>query len=175
METIKAEIANIVTVSRILFSLCLFMLLPYSIPFSVFYLLCGVSDMLDGFLARRFHTESKTGELLDSAADLCFAAAYAIIILPLLSVPVWIWIWAALIAIVKIPGIVQRSKKERRLYIAHSIANKLTGLLLFLLPLTVQLIDIRLGAAVVCMTASFAAAEELFEKEETSEEYSNGV
>lgn len=175
METIKAEIANIVTVSRILFSLCLFMLLPYSIPFSVFYLFCGVSDMLDGFLARRFHTESKTGELLDSAADLCFAAAYAIIILPLLSVPVWIWIWAALITIVKIPGIVQRSKKERRLYIAHSSANKLTGLLLFLLPLTVQLIDIRLGAAVVCMTASFTAAEELFEKEETSEEYSNGV
>jgi len=34
--------------------------------------------MVDGYLARRLHAESKTGALLDSVADLCFVACCAI-------------------------------------------------------------------------------------------------
>lgn len=157
-------IANIITVSRILFSLSLFVLSPSSIPFAALYLLCGVTDVLDGFLARKLHTESKTGEWLDSIADLFFAIVYAVKILPLLCVPTWIWIWTAFIAVIKIFGILKRSKKERRFYIVHSFSNKLTGLLLFLLPMTIKLIDIKYSAVVVCTVATVAAIEELFMK-----------
>lgn len=155
-------IANSITVSRILLSLFLFVFSPSSSLFAVFYLLCGATDVLDGFIARILHTESKLGAYLDSIADLFFAAAYAVKILPLLCVPLWIWIWTALIALLKIFGILQRSKKERRFYIAHSTANKLTGLLIFLLPLTTYLNDIKYAAVVVCAVATFAATEELF-------------
>ena len=154
-------IANILSVSRIVFSLFLFAVSPFSPRFALLYLLCGVSDVLDGFAARALHTESRAGEALDSIADLFFAAAYAVKLLPLLRVPPAIWLWTALIAAAKLWGVLQRSKKERRCYIPHSFANRLTGLLLFLLPPGTRLIDIRYGAALVCASATLAAAEEL--------------
>ena len=69
-------IANIITVSRMLFSLSLLAFSPTSYTFAALYLLCGVTDALDGFAARKLHTESEKGEVLDSAADLIFSAVY---------------------------------------------------------------------------------------------------
>ena len=80
-------VADSITVSRILFSLTLLAFSPHSPLFAAFYLLCGVTDVLDGFAARKLHTESEKGAILDSTADLLFAVAYAVKILPLLSVP----------------------------------------------------------------------------------------
>ncbi|MDO5445539.1 MAG: CDP-alcohol phosphatidyltransferase family protein [Eubacteriales bacterium] len=157
-------IANMFTASRILFSLCLFVLPASSTMFAELYLLCGVTDVLDGFLARRHRTESKAGERLDSIADLFFAGAYAVKILPLLRLPGWIWTWTILISIGKILGIIKRSKKEQNFYVAHSFANKLTGLLIFLLPMTALLSDVEYSAVVVCTGATFAAAEDLLSR-----------
>lgn len=155
-------IANSVTVSRVLLSLLLFVSSPASALFAVSYLLCGLTDILDGFLARKLHTESRTGEWLDSAADLFFAAAYAVKIFPLLRLPAGIWLWTAVIAVIKTFGILKQSKKERKLCIAHSFANKLTGLLIFLLPLSIYFFDSKYGAIIVCAAATFAAMQELF-------------
>ena len=161
MEKLKVAAASIITVSRILFSLCLLPLSPSSGLFAAFYLLCGVSDVLDGHTARKLHTESRAGERLDSIADLCFAAVYAVKILPLLGLPGWVLVWTAGIAAVKIFGMIKRSKKERIFRIPHSAANKLTGLLLFLLPAAARLADIQYGAAIICAAATFAATEDL--------------
>ena len=160
----KAAAANIITVSRMLFSLLLLLLLvfpPYSPLFAAFYLLCGVSDILDGFAARRLHTESEKGAMLDSAADLLFAVVYVVRILPLLNVPRWALIWAAVIAVIKIAGILIVSRKAHKLTIEHSFGNKLTGLLLFLLPLSVSFADVKYGAAIVCITATAAVIKEI--------------
>lgn len=146
--------ADIITLSRIPFSLLLLVFQPHSVPFAVCYLLCGITDMLDGFIARRLHTASEKGAKLDSMADLVFAAVYAVRILPLLSVPFWIWIWTTVIAAVKLGGIIYTGKKSGKLSIMHSFGNKLTGLLLFLLPLSVGLINVKYGASVVCIAAT---------------------
>lgn len=161
MEKIKAVIADIITVSRILFSLFLFVLSPSSALFAVLYFLCGVTDALDGFLARKLHTESKLGERLDSIADLFFAVVYAVKILPLLCLPAWIWIWTAIIAVTKITSIMIASKKAHRLWIEHSFENKFTGLLLFLLPLSVCVADVKLGATLVCIVATGTVIKEI--------------
>ncbi len=158
--------ANIITLSRILFSLLLPVLSPCSPLFALSYLMCGVTDVLDGFAARRLHTESEKGAILDSAADLVFAVVYTVRILPLLSVPRRIWIWAAVIAAVKITGIIIASRKAHRLLIEHSFVNKLTGLLLFLLPLSVFIFDVKYGAAAVCIAASAAAITEIYRMKE---------
>ena len=52
--------------------LCLPLLLVdvMTVPFWVLYLIAGLTDMLDGFLARRWGVESKFGARLDSLADL---------------------------------------------------------------------------------------------------------
>ena len=156
--------ANIITVSRIIFSLLLFAFKPGSYPFAVFYLLCGITDMLDGFIARKLHTESEKGARFDSIADLTFAVVYAVRILPLLSVPFWVWIWTAIIAVIKIAGIIIAGRKAKKLMIEHSFGNKLTGLLLFLLPLSVYVRDVKYSATVVCIAATVTAIGEIIKK-----------
>lgn len=154
-------IANSITVSRMLFSLLMLGLPMPSYLFAVCYLLCGVTDVLDGFVARKLHTKSEKGAMLDSTADLIFALIYAVKILPLLHIPLWIWIWTAGIAMVKISGIILTSKREHKLSIAHSFANKLTGILVFLLPLSAYIVDMKYSAAVVCAVATVATIEEI--------------
>lgn len=154
-------IADGITVSRILFSLILLALQPQSILFAALYLLCGVSDALDGFAARKLHAESEHGAILDSIADLVFAVTYAVKILPLLAIPLWIWIWTAIIAAVKITGIFIASRNAHRLSVAHSLGNKLTGFLLFLLPLSVRIADVKYGAALVCIAATATVIKEI--------------
>ena len=154
-------IADCLTVSRAVCSLILLLFAPSSVPFAVLYLWCGVSDMLDGWIARTLHTASGRGAVLDSAADLLFAAVYAVKILPLLSLPLWIWVWTAGIALGKGIVIFRKSKKERKLSVLHSFANKLTGLLLFLYPLTLRLTDATFGAIAVCAAATLALFEDV--------------
>ena len=159
-------IANCITVSRILFSLALLGFSPNSFPFAAFYLLCGVTDVLDGFIARKLHTESEKGAKLDSISDLFFAIVYAIKILPLLNIPLWIWIWTAIIAVAKIIGIIIASGKAHKLLIEHSFSNKFTGLLLFFLPPSVCVADVKYGATLVCIAATVTVIKEIVNQKE---------
>ena len=159
-------IANGITVSRMFLSFCLFVCPPFSSAFAVMYLLCGVTDVLDGFFARKLHTESEKGAMLDSTADLFFAVVYAAKILPLLNVPLWIWIWTAIIATAKITGILIASKKAHKLSIEHSFGNKLTGLLLYLLPLSVCVAEVKYGAILACIAATFTVIKEMADQKE---------
>ena len=117
--------------------------------------------MLDGFLARKLHTESEHGAMLDTAADLIFALAYAVKLLPQLHIPRWLWIWTAIIAAAKVTGILIASKRACRLYIEHSVFNKLTGLLMFLLPLSARFADVKYGATLVCVAATGTTINEI--------------
>lgn len=126
--------------------------------FWVIYGLCGVSDMVDGYLARRLHAESKAGAVLDSVADICFVACSAIRLLPVLQIPTWLWIWAGLIVIIKIISQISALVVRKRLCFPHTKANKLTGLLLFLsVPLTFWSV---VPIAIVAAVATFAAIQE---------------
>ena len=153
--------ANIITLSRIPLSLLLLAFQTSSAPFTVLYLICGATDVLDGYAARRLHTESERGAMLDTAADLLFAVVYAVKILPSLSIPLWIWIWVALIAAVKTSEIVSVSRKAHRLTIDHSLGNRLTGMLLFLLPLSARFADVSYGATLACIAATVTAITEI--------------
>lgn len=158
----RKMIANIITFSRILFSLLLLVFPPHAAAFTVFYLLCGATDVLDGFSARKLHTESEKGARLDSAADLVFAVIYAARVLPQLAIPPWIWLWTAAIAAAKVTGLMIAGIKAHRFRIEHSPGNQLTGLLLFLLPLSAQIADVKYGAALACIAASVTAIHELY-------------
>ena len=49
---------------------------------------------------------------------------------------------------------------QKELISVHSMMNKLTGGMLFVLPLTLAFINLRYSAAVVCMVATIAAIQE---------------
>ena len=98
--------ANLITCIRILCAAALAFLPVLSSSFYAVYLLAGVSDMLDGFVARRTNTASSLGARLDTLADFAFAAVFLVRLLPLFALPRWLCIWIALIAAVKLVNVI---------------------------------------------------------------------
>jgi CDP-diacylglycerol--glycerol-3-phosphate 3-phosphatidyltransferase len=96
------HLPNIITALRIVGSIGLLFCNAAGWQFWTLYAICGISDMIDGWLARKLHVQSKTGSVLDSIADLSFVACCAIQLLPTMSIPSWLWIWAGIIVIIKI-------------------------------------------------------------------------
>ena len=156
----KKHIANIITGSRIVFSLLLLFIPLSSALFYIFYLFCGFTDMIDGTVARKTGAVSNFGAKLDTASDFVFMAVCVVKLLPKINISVWLWIWIAIIAIVKVINIVMGFIRIKKLVALHTFLNKITGLLLFLLPLTLQFILPTYSFAVVCTIATIAAIQE---------------
>ena len=154
------HIANIITGSRIVFSVAILFFTPLSPMFYVLYCAAGLTGMIDGTVARKTNTVSAFGAKLDTAADLLFVAVCLIKLLPILDIPIWLYIWIAVIALIKIINIISVVIKYKRMIAVHSVMNKVTGALLFCLPLTLSFIDLKYSAIVVCAAATFAAIQE---------------
>lgn len=152
--------ANLITGIRVLASAGLLFCPALSPSFFALYLLAGLTDMIDGPVARKTHTATAFGAKLDTAADILFAAVCLVKLLPVLNIPLWMFIWIGLIALIKIMNIVSGFVIRKRFVSVHTPMNKATGALLFLLPLTVSCIDLRYTAPIVCAVATFAALQE---------------
>ena len=69
--------ANIITIIRILCSIVLLFCPAFSSTFYAFYITAGISDMVDGWVARKTNTVSEFGSKLDTVADIIFVCAIA--------------------------------------------------------------------------------------------------
>ena len=152
--------ANLITCVRILCAAALAFLPALSPAFYTLYLLAGVSDMLDGFVARRTNTVSSLGAKLDTLADIAFAAVCLVRLLPLFALPRWLLVWIALIAAVKLVNVISGWMLHHRFVAAHTTLNRLTGLLLFMLPLVLPVVDLRFAGGLICAVATLAAVQE---------------
>lgn len=152
--------ANSITILRILCSVALLFCPVFSPAFYALYLTAGVSDMVDGWVARRTHTASELGAKLDTMADIVFVIVCLVKLLPMLDIPVWIYIWIGVIALIKIINIISGFVVQKRFVTVHSTMNKVSGLLLFILPLTISFVDLKYTGAVVCFFTTFAAIQE---------------
>jgi phosphatidylglycerophosphate synthase len=154
------HIANCITAARIAASLALLLTKPLSAGFYAVYILCGVTDMIDGPVARRTGTESRTGATLDSIADTVFVAVCLYQLLPVIALPRWLWVWIGVIAALKVLNIVSGYFCRHAFTMLHTSANKATGAVLFLLPLTMGYAGIKIPAVCACALATFAAVQE---------------
>ena len=157
----KKHIANIVTSIRILGSVCMLFASVFSPLFYITYLLCGFTDMIDGTIARKTNAVTSFGSHLDSIADLIFLVAASIKILPVIYVPNWLWISILIVFVIKITAVIWRYILVRKFEFEHTLLNKLTGFLLFLLPLSLPFAEIKYSAGIVCTVAFLSAMEEL--------------
>ena len=158
----KKYIANMITGSRIVFSLPLLLIPLTSEWFFTFYLLCGLSDMIDGTVARKMGSASDFGARLDTVSDFVFMTVALIRFAPYLHIPVWLWIWIDMIATVKLVGAVWRFVRTGELTFPHTVLNKITGLGLFLLPMTLCFIEAIYSLPIVCAVATVAAIQEVY-------------
>lgn len=155
------NIPNIITVFRIAASLILLLLRPFTAIFSLVYILGGLSDLLDGYIARKTKTVSKLGARLDSAADFIMIAVLFVKFVPVIWIPPVVCIWILMIAIIRFLSLLIVAVKFRTFAMLHTYSNKAAGLLLFFLPLLYGKMDIVILSAVICSIAGISALEEM--------------
>ena len=152
------QLPNIITSLRIAGSLGLLFCDVANNTFWLVYGLCGISDIADGWLARKLKCVTRTGALLDSVADICFVACCAWKLLPILELPQWLWMWAGVIVAIKIVNQLSALVMYGRCCFPHTTANKATGFLLFIaVPMTFLSI---IPIVIVASVATFAAIHE---------------
>ena len=152
------QLPNIITLLRIAGSLSLLLCDVMGVAYWIIYGLCGISDIVDGWMARRLKCVTKTGALLDSLADICFVACCVWKLLPILELPQWLWPWAGVIVLIKVVNQLSALVMYRHCYFPHTAANKATGFLLFIaVPMTFYTV---IPIAIVAAIATFAAIHE---------------
>lgn len=156
----RKYIANIITGFRIFYSMLMFLFPVCSLGFYAAYLFCGFSDMVDGTVARWTNSSSEFGARLDTVADFIFVAVSLIKLLPKIYTPKWLWIWIVVILIIKISNIALGFAFRKKLISLHTTMNKITGLLLFLLPLTLSFIELKYSSVAICSIATISAIQE---------------
>ena len=66
-----------------------------------------------------------------------------------------LWIWVGLIALIKVVNVISGFVMKKGFASKHTIANKATGVLLFLLPMMIQHESIKVPSIIlVCILAS---------------------
>ena len=156
----KKNVANMITGCRILLSIVLLFPAPLSPAFYAVYVAAGITDMIDGTAARKLNAASSFGAKLDTVADFTLFAACAVRLFPILDIPLWLWIWIGVIALIKAVNLISGCIIRRKFVSLHTVMNKITGALLFILPLSLRFLDITYTAPVVCAAATFAAVQE---------------
>ena len=152
--------ADIITCIRIALSAAMLFCPVLSAAFCALYSAAGLSDMLDGAVARKTGAVSELGARLDTVADMVFTAVCLIKLLPVLDVPAWLYPWISVIAMIKLLNIALGYVRRKEFAAVHSVMNKVAGCLLFIFPLTLAFIDLAYSAAAVGTVATTAAVYE---------------
>jgi CDP-diacylglycerol--glycerol-3-phosphate 3-phosphatidyltransferase len=160
VNTIK-NVPNYISIMRVLVSVSLLLVEPFSTVFFFFYLICGISDILDGYIARKMNVSSKLGQVLDSVSDFIFISIVLYVFIRFMLFPIWTIPWIIIIVVIRAASIIIGFVKYRQLAFLHTYANKATGLVLFFFPVLISIFEIESTAMVVCCIASISAMEEL--------------
>lgn len=159
----KWNTADTITSVRIVSSLLLLFLPLRSARFIAVYTFTGLTDILDGWLARKTGTASDFGARLDSVADLLFYGIVLFRFIPVLwqLLPVEIWYVVAAVLLVRLAAYITAAVKYHQFASLHTWLNKLTGAALFLLPYVLAVSTGIVYSWTVCIIALAASAEEL--------------
>lgn len=159
----RLNAADSMTLLRIAGTILLVVLKPLSAGFFWIYALTGLTDVLDGWIARKTKTADNFGARLDSIADLLFYTVILIRLLPILitKLPNEIWYAAAVIFCIRISAYITSAVKYRLFASLHTYLNKLTGAAVFLIPFLLITDYAVVFCRIVCVVAATSSLEEL--------------
>lgn len=160
-STFYKILPNLITMFRLVFSPALLLFEPFSNLFLLLYVILSASDIMDGFLARRWGVSSKLGARLDSAADFLFCGILLYRLFNNLCWPLWALIWIGGIILVRLSSLTISYVRFSQLSFLHTWTNKATGLFLLLFPLFLRLIGQDWTMLLLCAVSSISAIEEL--------------
>ncbi len=157
----KNYLPNVITGIRIVLSLSLLRINPQAIGFFAIYIICGVTDMCDGFMARKWKVSSKKGATLDSIADLVFIVVLSIIFFPILDWKLWMLIWIGIIAGIRCFSVLVGAVRYQTVAFIHTYGNKTAGFLLFCFPILLKVAGFTITVMILCTVTFISAIEEL--------------
>ena len=130
------NIPNLITSLRLIGAIIMIFLRGMSVSFFIVYAICGLSDAFDGFIARKTHSESKFGSVLDSICDLVFYSVMAWKIFPTMQKLLSIGNWIVIIVptALHIIAYIICAIKFRKFSAIHTYANKALGAIVFIFP-----------------------------------------
>lgn len=154
--------ANVITASRIVCAVILFFFNDINGAFLAIYAYCGVSDLIDGPIARKTNKTSNVGALLDTIGDVATYVALAKILLAKHLVPSWAVIWYVAAAAGILSGGLVAVVRFRRFFVVHSLFGKIMGFFAFMMPFAYYAKLLIPCFAAICASATVSAAETVF-------------
>ena len=132
----KKYIADMITSVRIVGAIALLFITPFTPAFYIVYTVCGISDAIDGFVARKLETVSRFGSKLDSIADLTFYSVMLYKLLPFIFelLPLWVLIYAGAVILLRLLVYIFTAVLYKHFSATHTWFNKITGAGVFLVP-----------------------------------------
>ncbi len=155
--------ANVITGNRIVCALALIFCPTFSTCFYGLYILGGISDVLDGMIARRIGKETQFGAHFDTVADIVFIMIVIIKTVRAICIPTWLFIWIICIAVVKFINIISGFIIHKHFVSEHTVMNKISGILLFAIQLCIGQFPRQPGVTLMVLTcgvATFSAVQE---------------
>lgn len=155
------KIPNFVSIIRIILSIILLFTKPFTTLFFLLYVGGGISDILDGYIARKYKLTSEFGALLDSIGDFIFIFVLLYLLYPVVSLSQLLTIWIVVICIIRFSSIIVALFRFHTVAFLHTYLNKATGFLLFCFPIFYICLGIQLTGIILCSVATLSAVEEL--------------
>ena len=175
----KKHLANIISITRIVVGACLFLFSDITTGFIILYIICGITDLIDGPVARRTGSTSTIGAVLDTVGDIVTYMAFAKILLVKNStmdgnlLPKWMVIWMLGVAAIHLVAGFVSLARVKKFFIVHSLFGKILGGSVFVFPFAMGLVSLLTDAestylltihilmAVVATIATIAGIESL--------------
>lgn len=155
----KKHLANIVTSSRIIGAIILFMCNDFSNLYLGCYIYCGFTDFIDGPIARRTGSASSLGAALDTIGDVLTYLSFVKILVLQGLIPSWLLIWLGVNIVFGFVAAFFALKKFNKFYLPHTYLGKGLGAFIFILPIAVHFSFGEPWMAVICSVMSIAVFE----------------
>ncbi len=162
MRKINRNIPNVISIIRIILSVMLLGLISAPFAFVLIYGLIGISDVLDGYIARKYGCDTQLGAQLDSIADVVF---YSILVYVFYQQYPWALAvgsrYIAIILAIRLINMLLTKLKYKRVVLLHTIGNKASGLIVYCMPIVLMITSNSIVIKGLLTIIILAAFEEL--------------
>ena len=158
----KKHLANIITSVRIVLAPALFFFDTVTTGFLIIYLICALSDLLDGPVARKTNAEGILGSVLDTVGDFLMYLGMMKVLIVSGAVPGWAIFWIAGALIIHITSALIAGFRFGKFYFVHSLSGKLMGVAMFFVPFAFLIGIMTEHLIVTGIISSISAIEAVF-------------
>ena len=144
----RKRIPNILSIARFPLSVVLLFVAHRPVAFVIVYIITGLTDVFDGWLARKFHWDSELGAKIDGFADIAFMLSLLGVIFGVLGktlipqIKPYVVYGVAAVALLKLVNLAFTKIKFKQWATMHTLANKYTAFPFYVLvPLFVVFVD----------------------------------